>query len=391
MVVLLYETSSSSLISLEDSNGVSELRVEVSNPPNTKDFPVVTRDQIPLANDDVYILDSIKSGVGSRTVESGIYGRVIRPLFDDIFQIKHTYVGTESVDTIKDFATKLTSSGKPITVVIIAGDTSVNEFLNSLSATSGGSIKVLIVPAGTGNSLALSIGIADEARAIRKLFSYKLEDVRPFNLYESAFPEGSRVLRPDGTTVDFKNPLLFTVVTSWAFHASLVADSDTEELRKEGIARFRIAAENNLARPQVYEGELVVRRENGQQTKREGPFAYFVVTPSKKFEPTFDILPQGNIFDTNLYIVGFSSGENIMDIMKEVYDGGKHVNNGKVFYERVEQGDVIELKVSSEVPPHDRRFCVDGAIVVLPDKGDGVLSLRYHGHNVRGWDISIIS
>lgn len=394
MIQLFYESSSRSLVSLEKTNDTYELNVQHDAQPPTADVPTISKDKLLLAKDDVYVVDSLRSGAGNRQASSGVYGNAIRPLLDDFFHIKHTYVPTDSAHAITKFASSLEAWDRPISVIFISGDTSVNEFINSLGSAESGAVKVFMVPAGTGNSLALSIGITDEARAIRKLFTYDSDDVRPFHIYESRFPKDSYILQHDGKKQLFTNPFLFSVVTSWAFHASLVADSDTDELRKAGIARFKIAAENNLARPQKYDGEVQIFEAGELRQSWLGPFAYFVVTPSRKFEPTFDVSPQGCIFDTNLYLIGFSSEESdsyIMDIMMEIYDGGKHVKNDKVFYDRVQKKDSIELKVASGLPLEDRRFCVDGAIVVIPKSPETPVSIRYHGHKVHHWSLHIVS
>lgn len=350
--------------------------------------PVVSASLLALAKDDVFIVDSLLSGTG-RTEESGIYVRLLKPVFD-FLGISHRYCPTSSLTYIAELAASLKNYGKQITVVFISGDTSVNEFINGLES-GGGCIRILVFPAGTGNSLALSIGIVDEARALRKLFTYKEQDVRLLNLYQAKFPSDSFILQQDGSRKPVTT-LLFVVVVSWAFHASLVADSDSEERRKRGIQRFQISAQENLARPQQYYGSFKIG-------KREfnGPFAYFVVTPSKKFEPTFLVLPQGNIFDQSLFVVGFKSenddnGNYIMEIMGEVYDGGKHVKNPKVLYERVESDQKVDLHVNNALQLQKRRFCVDGAIVVLPEKkSQHDIQIGYAGTSVKGWDIHIIS
>lgn len=390
---LFHESSLGRSVSLQEIEGALHLKVSKTANLPSPDTPTIDKAKVAIAHDDVYIVDSLRSGVG-RTKETSVYGRILRPLLDDVLQIKHTYLGTESPAAIAKFAAGLVLQNRPITLIIIAGDTSINELVNALGPGSQSVLKLLVIPAGTGNSLALSIGLTDEAAAIKKLVLYQDADVRPLNLYEAQFPPGSYILLHDDTKIAIEKPLLFLVVASWAFHASLVADSDTDELRKFGIERFKIAAGQNLARPQNYEGNLSITRQGSTVVLEEGPFAYFVVTPSKKFEPTFEILPKGNIFDSNLYVVGFPTEESdnyIMDIMMEVYAGGKHVENSKVFYHLVEKEQLIELHVKNTEQLQKRRFCVDGAIVVLPEQLESDVRISYHGPHVNGWNVSIIS
>lgn len=392
MVDIFYETSLEQVVSLEKSGDQTVLKLERVPKSAFPNLVSVNRADIAIANDDVYVLDLVRSGTG-RQAASGIYSRILRPLFDSVLLIPHQYIATDSPSSIDTFAASLNSNGRPITLVVIAGDTSVNEFINGLSPGHQALVKILIVPAGTGNSLALSIGLTDEVAAVKKLVLYGETDVRPLNLYLAQFPAGSYFLHHDGTKSNVPSSLLFLVVTSWAFHASLVADSDLEEMRKNGIDRFKIAAGQNLGREQKYLGDFSVTRQGATTTHHNGPFAYFVVTPSKKFEPTFEVLPKGNIFDSNLYVVGFPTEQDdkyIMDIMMEVYAGGKHVENDKVFYNLVEKDQVIKLLVRDADVIEKRRFCVDGAIVVLPEL-EGEVEIRYHGPEANGWKVSIIS
>lgn len=391
MVYIFYETSQGQVVSIKK---VDDQNVLESHTANKSDYPAlisIDRGKVAIANDDVYVLDLLRSGSG-RTSESGVYGRILRPLLNTVLNIPHKYIGTKSWSAIGEFATSLAAKGKSITLVVIAGDTSISELLNALSPIDHAILKLLVVPAGTGNSLALSIGLTDEIAAVKKLVLYGENDVRPLNLYEALFPPGSYILQHDGTKLAFSLPLLFVVVTSWAFHASLVADSDLDEMRKHGIGRFKLAAAQNLAREQKYEGDFTISRQGAISTHQNGPFAYFVVTPSKKFEPTFEVLPKGNIYDSNLYVVGFpteSDDKYIMDIMMEVYAGGKHVENDKVFYNLVEKDQLLTLQVKA-ADAMNRRFCVDGAIVMLPEL-EGEVTIRYHGPVANGWKVNIIS
>lgn len=388
---LAYDVESGQKISVQEESGGFRLHSEKIAPPNLTVIPHIHRDQLAISNDDVYIVDSVKSGNDARSEQLSVFGRILRPLLE-LLEVHYTYVPTVTASTIAEFGASLESHNRPITIVIISGDTSINELINSLSPGRLSRMKILVVPAGTGNSLALSIGLTDELAAVKKLISYQDHDVRPLNLYEVQFPVGSRILNSKGTAKELTGPHLFVVVASWAFHASLVADSDTEELRKFGIDRFKMAAQANLARPQVYDGDVAITRYGAPTVSHTGPFAYFVITPSKKFEPTFEILPKGNIFDSNLYLVGFPSENSdsyIMDLMNEVYAGGKHVENAKVFYDLIEKDQQIELHIRN-TSPETNRFCVDGAIVVVP-QGEGLVRVRFHGPTTNGWNVGIIS
>lgn len=368
------------LIQAYKGDGYYELRTQKSPEPNTRINQFKK----------TYVIDSINSGTG-RKHETSVYFQLLKPLFDDYLKIPHTYISTTSVATIHEFAGQLSGAdGDEITVIFISGDTSINEFVNGLtSVPSSRKVDIATIPSGTGNSLALSLGLSDEIDAVKKLLTSKEKPV-PLNLYEVAFPPGSYYLIQDVKGPELTKPLKFLVVISWAFHASLVADSDTPELRVHGLDRFKMAAHENLSLEQKFEGTVEI---NGKTI--EGPFAYWLLTPSKKFEPTFEILPDGNIFDDNLYFISFnseddSSGKYIMDIMKEVYDKGSHIHDKKVTYQKVQRGDKIALTTKNAKDKRRRRFCVDGSIIVLPEVEDHVIEVAASGNEVNNWIVNII-
>lgn len=394
MSLILYETSTRTSVKLVKDNESFRARLIRGETVNSEGVPLINRDSMILHQYEIYVLDSTKSGSELRTKDSGVYGRILQPLFDDLFQVQHEYIATTTPTSIAEFSSGLKSQSKPILMIIVAGDTSIGEFVNSLSTNSKGSIRIFVIPAGTGNSLALSLGVTDEAKAVQRLFTHTNENVSPFHLYSASFPEGSVVLENTGKSRQLSNPILFVVVASWAFHASLVADSDSEAMRKHGIGRFKVAAHQNLSRRQEYDGELIVSDKNGAMTVHKGPFAYLVITPSQKFEPTFKILPKGNIYNSDLYVVGFKTEENsdyILDIMKKVYDNGSHVADKRVFYDQVNAEMTITLLLGENRDLQKRRFCIDGATVIVPDVENSSVIIGYYGSRVNEWHLSIVS
>lgn len=364
---VFYELETETLVLLEDG------KARFGRADRPRELTSVYRKELAIHKKKVYIVDSVKAGSGH-----SVYDDALKPVLQ-FLGVKHEHIPTTSGDSIAQFAESLGDSADSL-VVFVSGDTSVNEFVNGLSSGTG-HISILVIPAGTGNSLALSVGLDDQVKALRKLCTFTTNDVRTLNVYSAKFPMSFK-LSPNGTKKEVTE-MLFLVVASWCFHAALVADSDTEELRSYGIERFRMAAESNLAKPQDYHGSYTV---NGK--KHNGPFAYFVVTPSKRFEPTFEILPKGNIFDPSLYVVSFpfeKSDGYIMDIMTQVYNSGSHVNDPRVTYTRVEPQETIALETHDE----KTRFCIDGAIVVAPK--DAKIDISHYGNKVRGWSLYIIS
>ncbi|CAK9440955.1 uncharacterized protein LODBEIA_P48240 [Lodderomyces beijingensis] len=357
-------------------------------------------DELPsfLSEGEVFVVDSVNSGKG-RANETNLYSAIVAPLLERL-EINHTYIETTSASSITEFAQNFNTPDAKI--IFLSGDTSINEFINGLTlqkksqsqSQSAKSIYLYPIPLGTGNSFALSLDLTSPLQSVSRLLASK--QASPLHLYNLSLPQGSfhLVQNSAGDVVESAD-LKFIVVFSWAFHASLVADSDTPELRKHGLERFQIAARNNLSRTQEYEGDIIITNaKSGGKDVIEGPFAYFLLTPSTRFEPTFDISPKGNIFDTNLYLVAFRTQRNhdsyIMDIMMQAYDKGKHTENPDVIYRRINRDEQVTLLTKNSQELQQRRFCVDGSIIALPNVSSHKIDVQAAGNTVSGYELFVI-
>lgn len=343
----------------KSDQGYSLESIAIDKAPQEDIDSIVTIELINSKN--VIVIDSTKSGVGRN--QRDIYKPLLKPILD-IFLVVHTYVDTTSADTVTELANSLKSGD--YSIIIISGDTSVTEFVNGLPQHQKGTIKINLIPFGTGNSLALSLGIENEFIGIQKLL--KDSPHHPLNLYRAEIPANSWLLHEGAPIKPLETSIEFLVVLSWGFHASLVADSDTKELRKHGLDRFKMAAMKNLKAVQEYDATTII----GNDCIINGPYAYWLVTPSRRFEPTFEILPKGDIFESSLYLVAFKTevdNDNyIMDIMTQVYNQGSHINNPKVTYKKItDEGLILKF---NDLAPDKRRFCIDGTIVQVPEGGE---------------------
>lgn len=390
MAPLFYETSGQWAVSAENDEGAWSVKIEKSKQPDLS-VSAVSRDEVAIANHPVYVIDSVKAGKGQKNTIDGVYSRVIQPVFEKVLQVKHHYIATTSADSITKFAESL-QLDEPVTVAILGGDTSVSEFVNGLAGNpSKGNVNLVVLPTGTGNALALSLGLNDLHKALEKLFT--ATSPKPLYLYLAALPKDTKILFRGEEVADAPAKFYFLVVFSWAFHASLVADSDTEELRQHGNERFKIAAQNNIGRPQKYDGSVLIG-----SSKTEGPFAYLVITPAQSFEPGFKILPKGDIHEQSLYVlsVGYEyeeilTGKYLYDIMIEAYDNGRHVENPKTTYKKAERGDTITIHGQNLLPQENRRFCVDGAIILLPKQAESSVEVKSEGNEVNGWSLNVFA
>lgn len=332
----------------------------------------------------VYIIDSANSGTG-RSSGPDVWNDILQPAFNFLGVTFH-YLRTTSRTSVAEFAHNFAESDA--TIVFISGDTSITEFVNALpSLEISNRLTIFPIPAGTGNSLALSLGHLDIASSIEILLTSR-NNPTPLNLYSAKFPGHSSIV--NGKDIQsMGSQMIFLVVFSWAFHASLVADSDSPEMRKKGIERFKLAAQTNLLKEQRYLGKTSV----GEGEIVEGPYAYWLVTLAQRFEPSFLILPCGSISDDNLYLVAFKSepsddGQYIMDVMNQVYDRGSHIKNPKVTYRRVPRGQTVLLQVD---PASHNRFCLDGTIIHNhAGEQDSTITVSAIGNSFRSWLFYVI-
>lgn len=189
------------------------------------------------------------------------------------------------------------------------------------------------------------------------------------------------------------HPVYGAVVVSYGFHSTLVAESDTYELRKHGDKRFQMVAEELLKDPHRYkarvtmthrltddevramagEGKTVVKGPHGpiypdkEEHIQRTHHSYVLCSLVSNLEKGFTISPASRPLDGKLRMVDFDSdsGKEIMDIMTAAYDGGKHVHMPGVGYQEVES-----VKIDFQEEERDwRRVCVDGTIVSVDEDG----------------------
>jgi len=324
----------------------------------------------------VSVIISPNSGLG----KAGLYfSTLLAPILDfySVDYCKNTVTSPAAVKTITNGLPEGTS-----TVIVLSGDTVIFELLNELPSTKRPTL--VLIPTGTGNGLASSLyrplSPGDLIRSALDTFLYGMP--HPLPGFTVKLSPGARLLEQAAPSQGLRG----TVVTSWGFHASLVADADAPEIRSTGAEKFQVAAKQNLTPPlHAYRGAISIIRpgstvwEEIEDTNDEGHF-YLVVTGVSNFEPTFTISPAANGVDGVLRIIYFGVGdvegaEGVMGVMKAAYDGGKHVSMPGVRYQAVD-GVRVHPK---EAEDKWRRICVDGVVVTL--EKDGWFEINNH----KGW------
>lgn len=317
----------------------------------------------------ITVVISPTSGVGGA---EGYFRDAVRPILD-IYSLEYQTVVTTSGTSIREIAAGL--SDAPHTLIMLSGDTLIFELLNALPE--GARPTIAIIPTGTGNALSSSFHKSSNA-----LHTLLLGTAHPLPGFTATFSPGATIKEdavPEGG-------LRGSVVASWGFHAALVADSDSPELRTTGVERFQQAARANINPLHAYRGTLLILRPSATdweavEDRDERGHFYTVVTGVSNFEQHFTISPDARGVSGILRLVYFgiadvnNRGDSVMEIMSLAYRAGDHVSRGRVRYEPV---DALRIEMN-EPDERWRRVCVDGEIVQVEE--GGWVEVRRHG----GW------
>ncbi|KAK9495369.1 ATP-NAD kinase-like domain-containing protein [Lipomyces doorenjongii] len=329
-----------------------------------------------------------------------VYDKLLQPLLQTL-DITHEYILTSSASTISEFAASLSvrKSGLPHSVILLSGDTSIHELVNSLTPISSTqSIILMLIPTGSGNALMTSLSRGSITSALFELLHGKPIPLNPFYV---AFPGDSKEVippttdDPNGKTVALETPdslsgarkIFALVVASWGIHAALVGDSDSPEYRKLGNDRFKKAAEENLARNVAWHGQVRYSSVlSGVEEIVEGPHSYLLMTSISSLEEGFKIAPTAEPLSGKLEMVQmpFLKGEEIMRVLMLAYQNGKHIHEEEVLYKEVEEVRVTVLEEEEKM----RRWCVDGRIIIVPN--GATVSIHKGVENIRGWNVEIV-
>lgn len=204
------------------------------------------------------IVVSTRSGLGEA---NDFFTNIVRPAFaaygfdNDSYHVHYT----DSERSITDFAESVllpyAQRGGEQTILLLSGDGGISDLVNTFQPAAIYSSEaacvfkkptVGLVVMGSGNALANSAGInADATRGLRHFFQGSPKELPTFC---AKFSNGSELIVDEGKRTEplpyrsgDENCVYGAVLCSWAFHASVVAKSDTAEYRKHGVQRFKMA------------------------------------------------------------------------------------------------------------------------------------------------------
>ncbi|KAI9736236.1 MAG: hypothetical protein M1834_001122 [Cirrosporium novae-zelandiae] len=336
---------------------------------------------------DVHVIISTLSGTG---LAESYFNNILNPLFSSLGLSDYSLHQTESSQSVADLTRSVffprACQGISQTIVLLSGDGGLIDLVNVLLLKDLGPSylkpTVVILPLGTGNAFASSLGLTKSStNALSTLLGGSPQDVPLFTVRLS--PEAKFITDEGRNTQEIHSPeasqdetleIFGVVVCSWGLHASLVADSDTSHYRKFGAQRFQMAAKELLwpsdgATSHRYKGKITVIRQGQDSYEEVGgdEHMYALTTMVSNLERDFLISPASQPLDGLLRLVHFGplDSDEVMRIMGLAYQGGKHVEEAVVDYLDVE-GVRIDF---DEVEDRWRRICIDGKIVVVPEGG----------------------
>ncbi|QPG77097.1 hypothetical protein FOA43_004500 [Brettanomyces nanus] len=321
---------------------------------------------IHLTSRKILVIDSILSG--NRIAEKNFYRDILNPLFV-LLDISSDYIETTSSTSVSDQAHSL-QSGTAYLVIIISGDTSLNEFVNCVRKDSD--VAFLTVAQGTGNAFANSIGLSTGLDTVKSLL---LGTYHNFHLYRSQFDPPGSLIDEEDHTIRTVRSLLFFVVGSWCLHSTLVADSSSAEMRRKyGQLRFHKAAESILKQNPDFVGSIITHHKDRSFSVIESKtnLSYFIVTALPRFEPTFLISPNSLPQSHQLHLLYFphTTPESTMEIMNQAYSNGSHISNPLVRYLAIDSGDFVTLQLDDSITSDSfSKICIDGNIILMNGKG----------------------
>ncbi|KAF9572327.1 hypothetical protein EC968_010051 [Mortierella alpina] len=263
--------------------------------------------------------------------------------------------------------------------MVLGGDGTVHEIVNGVlrgldaaphvAEDARPRIEIVIVPTGTGNAIATSLGILNVEDAIERFISWNTIPLRVVKVstcsQEGDGPTPRQSWKPHAHTV---------VVNSFGLHCATVQDS--EAFRSVGNARFKISALKNVMWLKQYEARLelygAVQRydrtlhelvpavdsatvpQDGPSVVLAGPFTYLMLTKQASLEPGFTPTPFASTSDDWLDILAVQNvgRGRILQILGAAANNGQHLDNAHVEYYK---SKVVELET-----PAPGRLCIDG-------------------------------
>lgn len=286
-------------------------------------------------------------------------------------------------------------------IVIMGGDGTVHEVVNGilqgipsgfLSGTSAPKIEFNIVPVGTGNAIATSLGISDIPAAIRRFVEGTLIPMRLIKVSRRSKEQLDSLPETAHTGgLHWEDVVYTVVVNSFGLHCATVSDSDG--YRSLGNSRFKVAALKNIVFLTQYKARVdffgpvqkydralqeLVAVETGSaegsthqpSLTLSGPFTYLMFTKQAFLEPGFKPTPLAKTSDDWLDVLAVQNvgRSQIMQILQGATKDGQHMNHENVEYFKAK---AVELEAKRK-----GRLCIDGEFLDIEAGPQGRVRLE---------------
>ncbi|KAJ5118515.1 ATP-NAD kinase PpnK-type [Penicillium atrosanguineum] len=323
-------------------------------------------------------------------VAKTVYQHAVQP-FLTYLAISHQVHETQSAQTILELSQsqflERACAGIPQTIILLSGDGGLIDIVDVFYRTHRKmhvSPHIALVPCGTGNAMASSIGLrAGPASSLTGLLWGKSV---PMPVFAAKLSPGSQLVVDEGRNrspidADSDAPhrtMYGAVVASWGLHAALVADSDTVDYRKFGSERFKMAAKELLypsdgTNSHRFQGKLTLTTKDSQtddlyeKPMEDNEHMYVLATLVSRLEKEFMISPESEPLGGQMRLLRFGPlpAEEAMRLMTLAYQEGQHVREETVTYVEVERVRIDFF----EDQERWRRICIDGKIVAVEKGG----------------------
>ncbi|TPR12122.1 Fungal specific transcription factor domain family protein [Aspergillus niger] len=237
------------------------------------------------------VIVSTTSGTGTGM---SFYSNILQPLLFYIGVTNYELHETKSTRTITELCYERfiprAKQRLPQTIILLSGDGGLTDMIDAFHSTPESLLvppTIALIPTGTGNAMANSIGLlAHPTAGLVALLQGTPTSVPTF---VAEFSPGASYIIDEGreripitrnsANVHGHPKVYGGVVASWGLHAALVADSDTVQYRKFGADRFKLAAKELLypsdsTEPHKFSGIVTLFKLDDQgRSKREETLA----------------------------------------------------------------------------------------------------------------------
>ncbi|KAE8334545.1 hypothetical protein BDV24DRAFT_24667 [Aspergillus arachidicola] len=339
---------------------------------------------------EIHIIISTASGTGAA---KHLYRNILQPFLLQLGVCDYNVHETRSSQTITELCKSdflpCAQAGIHKTIILLSGDGGIVDVVDAIYSAPWHSITrptIVLVPTGTGNAMASSLGLTLYPTSwLKELLRGR---PRPLPTFGAKFSPGAQYVTEEGCSrasisanpkTKHEVPIVHgAVVASWGIHAALVADSDTTEYRRFGADRFKLAAEEllfppNGAESHRYAGTISLTKWDSEakseyvETMEIKEHMYVLATMVPRLEREFVISPKSVPLDGRLRIIHFGPvpSEKAMQLMASAYQGGQHVFDRSVLYSEIERLRIV----FSETDERWRRVCIDGRIIAVECDG----------------------